>query len=153
VTGLQPDLIRPPVVADRDPVAATIVGAIDQQTANTGGAHLPEGDLLVGGSPTSTPASASAASSVPGARELRFDALVGSPLPAQFTAMGYIVEKTGTSERILAHEVAQRFETSSSGALVPATEGSTKPVTVTVTNAGIAAVDFGRQTCGAASRC
>jgi hypothetical protein len=49
--------------------------------------------------------------------------------------------KTGTSERILPHAVPQRFEVSSSGALVPVTEGSTKPTTVTVTNAGIANVE------------
>ena len=72
---------------------------------------------------------------------MRFDALVGSPLPAQLTAMGYIVEKIGESQRILPHAVVQRFEVSSSGALVPATEGSTKPVTVTVANAGIATVE------------
>jgi hypothetical protein len=75
------------------------------------------------------------------ARELRLDAPVGSPLPAQLTALGYDIEKTGTSERILAHAVAQKFETSSSRALIPATEGSTKAVTVTVTNAGIATVE------------
>jgi hypothetical protein len=91
--------------------------------------------------PTSTPTSASAAASVPGARELRFDALVGSPLPAQLAALGYIVEKIGTSQRILPDAVAQKFETSSRGALVAPTEGSTKPVTVTVTNAGIAVVE------------
>jgi hypothetical protein len=78
--------------------------------------------------------------SVPGSHEITFDALVGSALPEQLAAMGYIVEKTGTSERILAHPVAQRFEVSSSGALVPATEGST-PTTLTVTNAGIANVE------------
>jgi hypothetical protein len=78
---------------------------------------------------------------VPGSHEITFDALVGSALPAQLTAMGYIVEKIGTSERILPHAVPQRFETSSSGALIPPTEGSTKPVTVTVTNAGIATVE------------
>jgi hypothetical protein len=38
--------------------------------------------------------------SVPGSHEITFDALVGSPLPAQFTAMGYIVERIGTSERV-----------------------------------------------------
>ena len=42
---------------------------------------------------------------------------------------------------ILAHPVAQRFEVSSSGALVAATEGSTKPVSVVVTSAGIATVE------------
>jgi hypothetical protein len=79
--------------------------------------------------------------SVPGDRAMRFDALVGSELSDQLVALGYLVEKTGTSERVLAHAVAQRFETSSSGALVPAIEGSTKPVTVTVANAGIATVE------------
>ena len=72
---------------------------------------------------------------------MRFDALAGSPLPAQLTAMGYIVEKIGESQRILPHAVAQRFEVLSSGALVPVTEGSTKPVTVTFRNAGIAVVE------------
>ena len=73
---------------------------------------------------------------------MRFDALAGSPLPAQLTAMGYIVEKIGESQRILPHAVAQRFEVLSSGALVPVTEGSTKPVSVRVTHAGIATVDM-----------
>ena len=36
----KPDIIRPSVAADRDGVAAPIIGAIDQQTANAGGAHL-----------------------------------------------------------------------------------------------------------------
>jgi hypothetical protein len=93
--------------------------------------------------------------SVPG-REIRFEALAGSPLPAQLAALGYIVEKTGTSQRILPHQVAPRFEVSSSGALMPVTEGSTMPVTVTVTvtKAGLAVVeqyDLRRATCGAAS--
>jgi hypothetical protein len=79
--------------------------------------------------------------SVPGSHEITFDALVGSPLPGQLTAMGYIVEKTGESQRILPHAVSQKFETSSSGALIPATEGSTKPMSVIVTNAGIAVVE------------
>jgi hypothetical protein len=60
---------------------------------------------------------------------------------ANIARLGNIVVKTGTSERILPHAVAQRFETSSSDALIAATEGSTKPVTVTVTNAGIAVVE------------
>jgi hypothetical protein len=79
--------------------------------------------------------------SVPGSHEVTFDALVGSALPAQLTALGYDVMKTGTSQRILAHAVAQRFEVSSSGALVSPTEGSTKPTSVIVTNAGIAVVE------------
>jgi hypothetical protein len=69
------------------------------------------------------------------------DALVGSPLPAQLTAMGYIVERIGTSERILPHVVAQRFEVSSSGALLAPTEASSRPVSLVVTSAGVARVE------------
>jgi hypothetical protein len=46
--------------------------------------------------------------------------------------------KTGESQRVLPHAVVQKFEVSSSGALVPPIEGSTK--SMTVTNAGIANV-------------
>jgi hypothetical protein len=72
---------------------------------------------------------------------VNFDALVGSALPEHLAAMGYIVEKVGESQRILPYALAQRFEVSSSGALIPPTEGSTKPMTVTVTNAGVAVVE------------
>ena len=72
---------------------------------------------------------------------MNFDALVGSALPSQLTTLGYSVEKIGESQRILPHAVAQRFEVSSSGALIPATEGSTKPTSMVVTNAGIATVE------------
>jgi hypothetical protein len=59
----------------------------------------------------------------------------------QLIALSCDVVKIGTTGRILPHAVAQRFETSSSGAVVAATEGSTKPVSVIVTNAGIATVE------------
>jgi hypothetical protein len=68
-------------------------------------------------------------------------ALAGSPLPAQLTAMGYIVEKTGESQRILPHAVAQKFTVRADGELEPFTEGSSKPVSMQVTNAGIAIVE------------
>jgi hypothetical protein len=55
--------------------------------------------------------------------------------------LGYVVEKIGESQRILPHAVAQRFEVSSSGALIPATEGSSSPVSEQITNAGIATVE------------
>ena len=42
-------LIRPSVAADRGPMAAVIVGAVDQQAANASGANLGEGDLLLAG--------------------------------------------------------------------------------------------------------
>jgi hypothetical protein len=60
---------------------------------------------------------------------------------ASIARLGYIVTLIGESERILPHAIARKFEMSSSGALVAPTEGSTRPVSVIVTNAGIAAVE------------
>ena len=45
----QPNIIRPSVAADRGPMAAMVVGAIDQETANATGSHFSEGDLLWAG--------------------------------------------------------------------------------------------------------
>jgi hypothetical protein len=39
-------VIGPLVGADRDRVAATIVGAVDEDAAHAGGAHFSDGDLL-----------------------------------------------------------------------------------------------------------
>jgi hypothetical protein len=36
----QPNVLRPSVAADRGPMAAPEIGAIDEETANAGGAHL-----------------------------------------------------------------------------------------------------------------
>jgi hypothetical protein len=55
--------------------------------------------------------------------------------------LGYLVEKTGETQRILPLAVAQPMTMSSSGALVAVTEGSTKPVALHITNAGIATVE------------
>jgi hypothetical protein len=79
--------------------------------------------------------------SVPGAHKITFDALPGSPLPEQLAALGYIVHKTGEGERILPNAVQQWFEMSSSGALIAATDGSTKPVSLVVTAASLARVE------------
>lgn len=49
--------------------------------------------------------------------------------------LGYIVVKTGESQRVLPNAVVQKFEVPSSGALVPTTEGSTRPVSLVVNNA------------------
>jgi hypothetical protein len=64
---------------------------------------------------------------------MQFQALPGSPLPDQLRQLGWRVERTGTSERILPHAVRRRFEVSSSGALTPATENSTRPTSIVVT--------------------
>jgi hypothetical protein len=42
----QPDVIRPPIGADRDRTAAPEIGAIDQDAADTGLAHFTESDLV-----------------------------------------------------------------------------------------------------------
>jgi hypothetical protein len=78
--------------------------------------------------------------SVPGDPEMRFQALPDSALPGLLRGMGYIVEQTGQTQRILPHVIVEKFETSSSGALVTAVEGSTKPVTTRVTHAGLTTV-------------
>jgi hypothetical protein len=101
--------VRALIGIDPCPMAAAIVAAVDRQTANTGGAHLSEGDLFGGRVADINTYISKRGASVPGARELRFDALVRSPLPDQLAALGYDVVKTGTTERILAHAVAQRF--------------------------------------------
>jgi hypothetical protein len=54
--------------------------------------------------------------------------------------LGYIVTETDTSTRILPHAISQELTTSSSGALVAATDGSTRPVTVQVTQPGLAMI-------------
>jgi hypothetical protein len=45
------------------------------------------------------------ATSVPGAREIRFDALVGSPLPDELRKLGYLVEQTGETQRVHAMRI------------------------------------------------
>src|ERR1700726_678539 len=45
----QPDVIRPVVAADCRRMAAPVVRATDQETANARGAHLSEGDFLLAG--------------------------------------------------------------------------------------------------------
>jgi hypothetical protein len=44
----EPDIVRPFVGADRRDVAALLVGAVDQDAAHAGGAHLGEGNFLAG---------------------------------------------------------------------------------------------------------
>ena len=42
------NVIRPSIAADRSPMRAMIIRAIDQKIANAGGAHFTESDLLLG---------------------------------------------------------------------------------------------------------
>jgi hypothetical protein len=45
----QPNVIRPSVAADRCPMAAFVIRAIDQDAMHAGCAHLGEGDFLRAG--------------------------------------------------------------------------------------------------------
>ncbi len=42
----QPDIIGPSIAAERRPMRAMVVAAVDQESAHPGGAHLGEGDFL-----------------------------------------------------------------------------------------------------------
>jgi hypothetical protein len=44
----QPSAIWPTVAADPCPMAALVIGAVDQEAAHASGAHLGEGDFLAG---------------------------------------------------------------------------------------------------------
>jgi hypothetical protein len=79
--------------------------------------------------------------SVPGDPTMRLQVLPGSPLPGELIELGYLVTRTGETQRILPMAIAQPMTLSSSGALVAATEGSTRPVTMVVTSAGLATVE------------
>src|SRR4051812_27198365 len=61
-------------------------------------------------------------------------------LPDELRALGYDVTEIGQTQRILPHAIAEELVTTPSGALAPVTEGSTKPVTMRVTHAGLATV-------------
>jgi hypothetical protein len=75
--------------------------------------------------------------SIPGDPDIRFKAVPSPPLPDQLRAAGYEVTEIGTTQRILAHAVEQKFVIGTSGSLELATAGSSRPVTQTVTHAGI----------------
>jgi hypothetical protein len=68
---------------------------------------------------------------------MRFEALPGSPLPDQLRDNGYLVSETGTSQRILAHAIENKYVVGAGGVLELVTAGSTRPITSTVTHAGI----------------
>jgi hypothetical protein len=79
--------------------------------------------------------------SIPGEVEMRFEALPGSALPDELRKLGYIVVPTGTTERILPMAIKQAMTMSSSGALIGVTGESSRPVTMVITNAGLAVVE------------
>jgi hypothetical protein len=60
---------------------------------------------------------------------------------ASVARLGYIVTRIGERQRILRHAVTQRFGVAPDGMIEPPTGGSTKPVSVIVTSAGLARVE------------
>jgi hypothetical protein len=72
--------------------------------------------------------------------EVRIECLPGSTLPDELRNAGYDVGDLGDGERILATAIIERFTTRGDGELEPLVEGSTKPVSLTQTHAGIAGV-------------
>jgi hypothetical protein len=75
--------------------------------------------------------------SVPGPREITFDALPSSPFPGHLRGLGYELAEIDGGERILASAVTERFARRADGELEPLTPDSTERVAQTVTHAGI----------------
>lgn len=72
--------------------------------------------------------------------EVEMQCLPGSTLPDELRGFGYDVTETGDAERILSGAIIEKFIAGADGALEPLTTGSTRPVALTVTHAGICRV-------------
>jgi hypothetical protein len=68
------------------------------------------------------------------------ECLPGSGLTDELRQLGYDVRDLGDGERILATAIVERFTTRGDGELEPLVEGSTKPISLTQTHAGICKV-------------
>ena len=75
--------------------------------------------------------------SVPDAAEVTIECLPDSTLPNDLRGLGYDVIAAGDGERILPHQIVERFVRRAGGELEPLTAESTKPITETRTHAGI----------------
>jgi hypothetical protein len=80
--------------------------------------------------------------SIPGHPIIVLECLPGSSLPDELRDAGYMLERAEpyVTERIIANNIIERLELSSSGALIAATEGSTRPIATTVVHSGITRV-------------
>jgi hypothetical protein len=78
--------------------------------------------------------------SLPGAAEVTLECLPDSRVPDELRKLGYDVREIGVGERILPHQIVERFVRRADGELEPLTEGSTKPIAETRTHAGVAKV-------------
>jgi hypothetical protein len=66
--------------------------------------------------------------SIAGRAEVMIEVLPGSTLPDELRDAGYDLTEIDGGERIIAGSIVEQLELSSSGAFMPATEGSTKAV-------------------------
>ena len=69
------------------------------------------------------------------------ECLPESTLPDELRAMGYDVQPTGQGQRLLASAIVERFITNAAGEFEPLTEGSTLPVAMSTSHAGIVKVE------------
>jgi hypothetical protein len=66
--------------------------------------------------------------------------LHGSTLPDELRKLGLDVSEIGEGERILPHQIVEKFVARADGELELMTEGSTRPITTVVHHAGIVKV-------------
>jgi hypothetical protein len=78
--------------------------------------------------------------SLPGDPAVRMECRPDSALPNDLRALGYDVREIGLGERILPHQIIERFVRRADGGLSPLTEGSTATVVETRSHAGITRV-------------
>jgi hypothetical protein len=67
--------------------------------------------------------------SVPGDPDMRFQTLIGSPLPDALRAAGYDVTETGQTQRILPQAIVEELVILPDGSAAPPIENSSRPVT------------------------
>ena len=63
-----------------------------------------------------------------------------STLPAEVAKLGYSISEIGETERILPSAIIERFTRRADGELEALVEGSTRPIALSVTHAGICKV-------------
>jgi hypothetical protein len=79
--------------------------------------------------------------SIPGAPEVTIEVLPQSPIPAKLTETGYNVREIGIGQRIIAGTIVGKLTMTSSGALEPLIEGSTKAIAEVRRHSGICKVE------------
>lgn len=75
--------------------------------------------------------------SPPGDKEIIVETLAVSSVPDWLRAEGHRLEEIQGGERILPHGISERFTRNADGSLAPVVEGSTQPIAVVTTHAGI----------------